>query len=276
MAKLTEARTIEVDIDTVQDWQPDIRLNAGDVDGRIIRAVITDDRQNVNEGGLTARLLFNAFPGSRKKAGGYVTMTAVPGQGTATFEAAVPRAALAGGTCALGVELTDSDGSIVCTRTFNALVEPSVLNLESEEGEDALKELHSGIDAMHDGTVAAGQAAGQALLAASKAQEAAKTAETAASLALKAGQGISLGPEPPLAAKPGHVWLVESQLKRKPLYPGGAIWPGPATYPERPGRLADGCHKISAIRRYEGQDDHGQDQWTGFKLDLTEINKEEK
>lgn len=132
--------------------------------------------------------------------------------------------------------------------------------------------LHASTETLHDDTVRQSQGY---LASARQAAQVSLEAAKAAQEWVNAGQGISLGVEPPEVRRAGHVWLVESRTPRNPMFPGGSTWPGGSVFPQRIGWLPDGRHVVTGIRRHDGTDGQGKDIWTGFKLDLTAINKED-
>lgn len=147
------------------------------------------------------------------------------------------------------------------------------LLVEVRDRHDQVTALHGSTEALHDDTVRQSQAY---LASARQAAQLSLEAARAAQEWVNSGQGVSLGVEPPGVRREGHVWLVESRTPRSPLYPGGSAWPGGSTWPQRAGWLPDGRHVVTGVRRHDGTDAQGKDIWTGFKLDLTEINKEDQ
>lgn len=131
------------------------------------------------------------------------------------------------------------------------------LLLEVQGRHEQVEALHDDTQRVHDETVSAGGA----LMA--QAQAAAERAAGEARKALawvQAGQGVSLGPEPPSVARPGHVWLVEDRVARTPLYPSAVLHPDPGLVPQRSGWLPSGSHVVTGVSRL---DDGG---WTEFTL----------
>lgn len=123
-------RRIPVIINLANDYQPPIRLNQGDLAGRVIRVVVTDNGAPVTDN-LKARLTYNTNPKSTTSAGDFVPMNIVNGQATATFEKPVPTAALAkSGEIMMGVDILDGD-TVIASRPFKALVDPSVINYDA-------------------------------------------------------------------------------------------------------------------------------------------------
>ena len=84
-----------ISLDFSNSWIADIRLNAGDKDGRTITVAITDNGQPITSTtGITSVVLaYNTAPGV--EVGDRVPMTPVSGQETATYRATLPRRAIA-------------------------------------------------------------------------------------------------------------------------------------------------------------------------------------
>lgn len=131
-----------ISLDFSNSWIADIRLNAGDKDGRTITVAITDNGQPITSttGITSVALAYNTAPGS--EVGDRVPMSQVSGQETATYRATLPRRAIAKpGVIALGVEVTTADGAKVCSRNFKGVVERAVWDAESTQGQDSLTRL---------------------------------------------------------------------------------------------------------------------------------------
>lgn len=176
MATLDAFRTASGDpirLDLANGYIADIRLNAGDVNGRTITVELTDNGTPITTTAeITCALAYNTSPGS--SLGDRVTMSPVSGAATATFRAAVPRKALAKpGRILLGIEIS-SGGHKVCSRNFYGLVERAVFDATSPDADDKLGRIEQLI-------LDADKATSSASTAASKANGAASSATTAAS-----------------------------------------------------------------------------------------------
>ena len=124
-----------ISLDFSNSWIADIRLNAGDKDGRTITVAITS-----TTGIKSVALAYNTAPGV--EVGDRVTMSPVSGEATATYRATLPRRAIAKpGVIALGVEVTTADGAKICSRNFKGVVERAVWDAESTQGQDSLTRL---------------------------------------------------------------------------------------------------------------------------------------
>ena len=185
MATLDAFRTASGDplkLDFANDYVPDVRLNAGDVNGRTITVELTDNGTPITTTAeITCALAYNTSPGS--SLGDRVTMSPVSGAATATFRAAVPRKALAKpGRILLGIEIS-SGGHKVCSRNFYGLVERAVFDATSPDADDKLGRIEQLILDADKATSSANTATGKANTATTNASAAATAASTAASKA---------------------------------------------------------------------------------------------
>jgi hypothetical protein len=163
MPTFDDYRNIDIDIDGANDWIPEIRLSGGDVEGRTITVRLLKDGKVIDDPTkhgsvtLTARLLFNpkvgtAYPGGYKTMSKFVSESTT-GEDTWGFKVTVPRAAFTNLTrshtaMAIEVQKTTGTGSsakdeIVCSRTFNAIVDESVLKAGDGTDPDPLEEWHN-------------------------------------------------------------------------------------------------------------------------------------
>lgn len=163
MPTFDDYRNIDIDIDGANDWIPEIRLSGGDVEGRTITVrllkdgKVIDDPTEPGSVTFTARLLFNpkvgtAYPGGYKTMSKFVSASTT-GEDTWGFRVTVPRAAftnLTGSHTAMAIEVQKTTGTgnaakdeIVCSRTFNAIVDESVLKAGDGTDPDPLEEWHN-------------------------------------------------------------------------------------------------------------------------------------
>lgn len=163
MPTFDDYRNIDIDIDGANDWIPEIRLSGGDVEGRTITVRLLKDGKVIDDptehGSVTftARLLFNPKVGTAYP-GGYKTMSKFVSESTTGedmwgFRVTVPRAAftnLTGSHTAMAIEVQKTTGTgnaakdeIVCSRTFNAIVDESVLKAGDGTDPDPLEEWHN-------------------------------------------------------------------------------------------------------------------------------------
>ena len=183
-----EATGEPIQLDLANGYIADIRLNAGDINGRTITVELTDNGTPITTTAeITCALDYNTSPGS--SLGDRVTMSPVSGAATATFRAAVPRKALAKpGRILLGIEIS-SGGHKVCSRNFYGLVERAVFDATSPDADDKLGRIEQLILDADKATSSANTAAGKANTAATAANTAAATA--AATAAGKANDAAS-------------------------------------------------------------------------------------
>lgn len=163
MPTFDDYRNIDIDIDGANDWIPEVRLSGGDVEGRTITVrllkdgKVIDDPTGSGSVTLTARLLFNpkvgtAYPGGYKTMSRFVSAS-MTGEDTWGFKVTVPHAAftnLTGSHTAMAIEVQKTTGTgssakdeIVCSRTFNAIVDESVLKAGDGTDPDPLEEWHN-------------------------------------------------------------------------------------------------------------------------------------
>lgn len=163
MPTFDDYRNIDIDIDGANDWIPEIRLSGGDVEGRTITVRLLKDGKVIDDptkpGSVTlaARLLFNpkvgtAYPGGYKTMSKFVSESTT-GEDTWGFKVTVPRAAftnLTGSHTAMAIEVQKTTGTgssakdeIVCSRTFNAIADESVLKAGDGTDPDPLEEWHN-------------------------------------------------------------------------------------------------------------------------------------
>lgn len=180
-----EATGEPIQLDLANGYIADIRLNAGDINGRTITVELTDNGTPITTTAeITCALDYNTSPGS--SLGDRVTMSPVSGAATATFRAAVPRKALAKpGRILLGIEIS-SGGHKVCSRNFYGLVERAVFDATSPDADDKLGRIEQLILDADKATSSANTAAGKANTAASNANDKATAADTAATAAATA------------------------------------------------------------------------------------------
>ena len=188
-----EATGEPIQLDLANGYIADIRLNAGDINGRTITVELTDNGTPITTTAeITCALDYNTSPGS--SLGDRVTMSPVSGAATATFRAAVPRKALAKpGRILLGIEIS-SGGHKVCSRNFYGLVERAVFDATSPDADDKLGRIEQLILDADKATSSANTAAGKANTAAGKANTAttnASAAATAASTAASKANGAA-------------------------------------------------------------------------------------
>lgn len=131
---LDEYRTTTITIDRANDYIAPVRLNPDDVNGRIIKARVTDGGLPVDATGLSARLTWNEKPSDPNEPGNYREMTEASGESTASWTAPIPESAanaVKHGDILMGIQVLDADGSVIASRAFTGMTEPSVMNLNA-------------------------------------------------------------------------------------------------------------------------------------------------
>lgn len=181
---LDDFSTLDVFFDTANDIVPPIRLNAGDINGRRIRIIVTDKGKPLDGTGMIARLLWNIAPSSPTSGGGIETMTLESYQfdethTTAAWSVAVPRHLLLKGarTSVAGLEITKANGDVICSSNIDVIVEKAVINAAAPEILDPLKELHDALKNSQEADATATQAKETAEQAVQIANQAKETAE---------------------------------------------------------------------------------------------------
>ena len=148
MATLDAFRTASGDpirLDLANGYIADIRLNAGDVNGRTITVELTDNGTPITDTtGITVALAYNTTPGSGL--GDRVSMPAVFGTPTATYRVAVPRKALQhAGAILMGIEVS-VNGTKTCSRNFHGIGERAVFDATAPDAQDQMGVLDKLID----------------------------------------------------------------------------------------------------------------------------------
>lgn len=251
MASLDAFRRVEVAVDTANDWLPDIRLSAGDEQGRVLRAVVTDDGAPLDPNGLTATLQYNPSPGQGL---GYETpMSPVSGETTATFDVAIPRrAVMSPGVTGMAVKISRGSSS-VCTRSFNALVERAVYDPTSPDASDRLDEIRQAIADLNAANQRANQLLGSLSIQIGTVTTLEPTAKatatfTGSTLSRILNLGIPKGHDGANASANGGI-VAQDTTPEKPVQ--GQIWL----------RTDDTRMRLFDVRRWDGK------QWLTYTLD---------
>ena len=162
-----EATGEPIQLDLANGYIADIRLNAGDVNGRTITVELTDNGTPITDTtGITVALAYNTTPGSGL--GDRVSMPAVFGTPTATYRVAVPRKALQhAGAILMGIEVS-VNGTKTCSRNFHGIV--AVFDATAPDAQDQMNVLEQLIDDANKAVKNAVSAAGEAKDAANAAR----------------------------------------------------------------------------------------------------------
>lgn len=164
-----EAAGEPIQLDLANGYIADIRLNAGDINGRTITVELTDNGTPITgTTGITVALAYNTTPGSGL--GDRVSMPAVFGTPTATYRVAVPRKALQhAGAILMGIEVS-VNGTKTCSRNFHGIVERAVFDATAPDAQDQMNVLEQLIDDANKAVKNAVSAAGEAKDAANAAR----------------------------------------------------------------------------------------------------------
>lgn len=164
-----EATGEPIQLDLANGYIADIRLNAGDINGRTITVELTDNGTPITDTtGITVALAYNTSPGSGL--GDRVSMPAVFGTPTATYRVAVPRKALQhAGAILMGIEVS-VNGTKTCSRNFHGIVERAVFDATAPDAQDQMNVLEQLIDDANKAVRNAVSAAGEARDAANAAR----------------------------------------------------------------------------------------------------------
>lgn len=139
-----------IQLDYANAFIPDVRLNGGDENGRIIRVQLLDNGVPVDDTSVEVFLCWNTQPGVL--IGDHVKMEAKDSDDGRIWQVAVPMAACRmPGTVTLGFEVK-RDKTIVCSRSFTAIVERPVFDAGSPEGKSYRQELEDAAQQAKDAT----------------------------------------------------------------------------------------------------------------------------
>lgn len=136
--------TITADVSNQSDSIGTVTASQGDVSGRIFRFVLYDGGDSVDPDGLTATFWL------QQSGGLYQQMTVVDGADTATWDAPLTLANLDAGIyiAQIAVSQTATE-SVICTFTFEFIIEPSVQQSSTSNSamEDALSDFEERVEA---------------------------------------------------------------------------------------------------------------------------------
>ena len=184
-----EATGEPIQLDLANGYIADIRLNAGDINGRTITVELTDNGTPITDTtGITVALAYNTTPGSGL--GDRVSMPAVFGTPTATYRVAVPRKALQhAGAILMGIEVS-VNGTKTCSRNFHGIVERAVFDATAPDAQDQMGVLEQLIDDANKAVRNAVSAAGEARDAANAARTSVIEYDCKSKIAASAAAGV--------------------------------------------------------------------------------------
>lgn len=150
MSDFQNATWSVIQLDYANAFIPDVRLNGGDENGRIIRVQLLDNGVPVDDASVEVFLCWNKQPGVL--IGDKVKMEAKDSEDGRVWQVPVPVAACRmPGTVTLGFEVK-RDKTIVCSRSFTAVVETPVFDAGSAEGKSYRQELEDAAQGAVDAT----------------------------------------------------------------------------------------------------------------------------
>lgn len=150
MSDFQNATWSVIQLDYANAFIPDVRLNSGDENGRIIRVQLLDNGVPVDDATVEVFLCWNTQPGVL--IGDRVKMESKDSDDGRIWQVAVPVAACRmPGTVTLGFEVK-RDKTIVCSRSFTAVVERPVFDAGSPEGKSYRQELEDAAQQAKDAT----------------------------------------------------------------------------------------------------------------------------
>lgn len=140
---ITDYRTVKITNEDASERLPVIFLNTDDVRGRIVQFELWNDGNAVNGSGMSAKFYILSQGTSYHQ-----DMILLSGTETATWQAALYMDDIAPGEHTAEIRVTDTDGTIVATRPFTAIVERGVIGSSSGGGsmdtDDPLDIVHGG------------------------------------------------------------------------------------------------------------------------------------
>lgn len=150
MSDFQNATWSVIQLDYANAFIPDVRLNGGDDNGRIIRVQLLDNGVPVDDSTVEVFLCWNKQPGVL--IGDRVKMEAKDSDDGRIWQVPVPVAACRmPGMVTLGFEVK-RDNTVVCSRSFMATVEQPVFDAGSPEGKSYRQQLEDAAQGAIDAT----------------------------------------------------------------------------------------------------------------------------
>lgn len=175
-----------IELDYANAFIPDIRLNGGDENGRIICVQLLDNGVPVDDSTVEVFLCWNRQPGVL--IGDRVKMEAKDSDNGRVWQIAVPVAACRmPGTVTLGFEVK-RENTVVCSRSFTAIVERPVFDAGSSEGKSYRQELEDAAQGAVDATSKANALSDKFTHLVEQSEQVAKNAQAAVEAANQAAQ----------------------------------------------------------------------------------------
>lgn len=186
MSDFTSVTRSIIQLDYANAFIPDVRLNGGDENGRIIRVQLLDNGVPVDDSTVEVFLCWNKQPGVL--IGDRVKMEAKDSDDGRIWQVPVPVAACRmPGTVTLGFEVK-RENTIVCSRSFTAIVERPVFDAGSSEGKSYRQELEDAAQGAVDATSKANALSDKFAHLVEQSEQVAKNAQAAVEAANQAAQ----------------------------------------------------------------------------------------
>lgn len=186
MSDFTSVTRSIIQLDYANAFIPDVRLNGGDENGRIIRVQLLDNGVPVDDSTVEVLLCWNKQPGVL--IGDRVKMEAKDSNNGRIWQVPVPVAACRmPGTVTLGFEVK-RENTIVCSRSFTAIVERPVFDAGSSEGKSYRQELEDAAQGAVDATSKANALSDKFAHLVEQSEQVAKNAQAAVEAANQAAQ----------------------------------------------------------------------------------------
>lgn len=186
MSDFQNATWSVIQLDYANAFIPDVRLNGGDENGRIIRVQLLDNGVPVGDSTVEVFLCWNRQPGVL--IGDKVKMESKDSDDGCFWQVAVPVAACRmPGAVTLGFEVK-RENTIVCSRSFTAIVERPVFDAGSPEGKSYRQELEDVTQGAVDATSKANALSEKFTHLVEQSETVARNAQTAVEAANEAAQ----------------------------------------------------------------------------------------
>lgn len=186
MSDFQNATWSMIQLDYANAFIPDVRLNGGDENGRIIRVQLLDNGVPVDGSTVEVFLCWNRQPGVL--IGDKVKMESKDSDDGCFWQVAVPAAAChMPGAVTLGFEVKH-ENTIVCSRSFTAIVERPVFDAGSPEGKSYRQELEDVTQGAVDATSKANALSDKISHLVEQSETVARNAQTAVEAATEAAQ----------------------------------------------------------------------------------------
>lgn len=177
MSDFTSVTRSIIQLDYANAFIPDVRLNGGDENGRTICVQPCNDGAPIDDESVEVWLAYNPQPGVLL--GGRVKMERKQSPEGVVYECAVPRdACRMTGAVTLGFEVKRGD-SIVCSKSFTAIVERPVYDAGSPEGVSYRQALQAAAQKCADATSEANVLSGKLTSVIEQSETAVKNAQSA-------------------------------------------------------------------------------------------------